>query len=141
VNARIGALPFTTFNAMTNDLLLVRATAGHIGSIDYVFEADRNSGRGRVDMAYADLKVRIAKRDGTREKAGFKSFLANQVVRSKNLRGPNFRHGDFSLERKKDRQIFNYMWSGLREGMIETVLPQTVKDVKAIATAASGKTK
>ncbi|MFZ1658549.1 MAG: hypothetical protein WAT61_07015, partial [Flavobacteriales bacterium] len=35
VNAHIGALPFTAFNAMTNHLLLVRSTAGRIGGIDF----------------------------------------------------------------------------------------------------------
>ncbi|MBK9421173.1 MAG: hypothetical protein IPN44_08970 [Flavobacteriales bacterium] len=139
--AHIGALPFTAFNAMTNDLLLVKATAGSIGGIEYTLDADKNKGHGRVDMEYSDLKVRIAKRDGAREKDGLKSFLANQLVRSKNLSGSNFRHGDFTVERKKDRQIFNYMWSGLREGMMETVLPQAVKDVKAVASGGGTKAK
>lgn len=132
VKARIGPLPFKVFNAMTNDLLLVRTTGGTIGGIDYTFEANDNKGHGRVDIEYADLKLRIAKRDGSRDKNAFKSFLANQLIRSKNLRDSgNFRHGDFTVERSKDKQVFNYLWSGLREGMIETVLPQVVKDARS----------
>jgi len=112
--------------------LLVRTTGGTIGGIDYTFEANDNKGHGRVDIEYADLKLRIAKRDGSRDKNVFKSFLANQLIRSKNLRDSgNFRHGDFTVERSKDKQVFNYLWSGLREGMIETVLPQVVKDARS----------
>lgn len=133
VTASIGALPFSVFNAMTNDLLLVRTTAGHIGGINYSMEADDDQGRGRVDVEYADLKIRISKRDGSREKAGLKTLITNQLIRSKNLRDSgNFRHGDFTVARKKDRQIFNYLWIGLREGMTETVLPQVLKDVKSV---------
>ena len=142
VKARIGALPFTAFNAMTNDLLEVRATAGRIGGIDFSMEANSNNAHGRVDIEYADLKVRIAKRDGSREKDGFRSFLANQLTRSKNVRGDkNFRHGDFTIDRLKDRQVFNYLWRGLREGMMETVLPQAVKDLKSVAAVTKPKPK
>ena len=147
VKAKIGPLPFTVFNAMTNDLLLVRTTGGTIGGIDYTFDANENRGHGRVDIEYADLKVSIAKRDGSRDKNVLKSFLVNQLIRSKNLReGGNFRHGDFTVERLKDRQIFNYLWIGLREGMMETVLPgalktaqSAVKDVKDATKTKPGK--
>lgn len=131
VKARIGPLPFKVFNAMTNDLLLVRCTAGTIGGLDYTFDANDDNGHGRVDIEYADLKIRIAKRDGTREKNVFSTFLVNQLIHSKNIRGDgNFRHGDFTVDRSKDKQIFNYLWIGLREGMTETVLPGVLKDAQ-----------
>ncbi|MGB3525193.1 MAG: hypothetical protein WBB32_04435 [Flavobacteriales bacterium] len=131
VKAKIGPLPFTVFNAMTNDLLLVRTTGGTIGGIDYTFEANDKRGHGRVDIEYANLKLSIAKRDGSRDKNVLKTFLANQVIRSKNLRDSgNFRHGDFTVERVQDKQIFNYMWRGLREGMMETALPGALKSAQ-----------
>lgn len=132
VQARIGPLPFKVFNAMTNDLLLVRAMAGTISGIGYTFEANKDRGHGRVDVEYQDLKLRIAKRDGTREKNVLKSFLANQLIRSKNLRDGNFRHGDFTVQRVKDKQVFNYLWRGLRAGMMETVLPQILQDARSV---------
>ncbi|MGB6048060.1 MAG: hypothetical protein WBG34_10740 [Flavobacteriales bacterium] len=131
VKAKIGPLPFTVFNAMTNDLLLVRTTGGTIGGIDYTFEANDKRGHGRVDIEYANLKLSIAKRDGSRDKNVLKTFLANQVIRSKNLRDSgNFRHGEFTVERVQDKQIFNYMWRGLREGMMETALPGALKSAQ-----------
>lgn len=131
VQARIGPLPVQVFNAMTNDLILVRATEGTIGGIDYTFEANEDKGHGRVDVEYAGLKIRIAKRDGTREKNVFKSFLVNQLIHSKNIRSDGkFRHGDFTVDRDKDAQIFNYLWHALREGMMEAVLPGVLKDAQ-----------
>lgn len=133
VKARVGALPFRVFNAMTNELLLVRATAGTIGGIDYTFEANKNHGQGRVDMEYAGLKLRVAKRDGSQEKNVMGSFLLNQLTRSQNQRsGGNFRHGDFTVERVKEKQVFNYLWRGLRQGMLETVLPEVVKGAQQV---------
>lgn len=145
VKAKIGPLPFKVLNAMTNDLILVRTTGGNIGGLDYTFEADKDKGHGRVDVEYADLKIRIAKRDGTRGKNILKSFLVNQLIHSKNIRGDgNFRHGDFTVERVKDKQVFNYLWRGLREGMMETVLPGVLKDaqeaVKGAKELTQGKT-
>ena len=144
VKARIGPLPIKVFNAMTNDLLLVRTTGGTIGGIDYTFEANDNKGHGRVDVEYADLKIRIAKRDGTGDKNVLKSFLVNQLIRSKNIRADgNFRHGDFTVDRSKGKQIFNYLWIGLRQGMMESILPQVLKDaqsaVKDVKKATKGK--
>lgn len=140
VKARIGPLPFRVFNAMTNDLLLVRATAGTIGGIDYTFEANRNRGRGRVDMEYDGLELRIARRDGSRERDKLKTFLANSLLRSRNLReSGQFRHGDFTVERVKDKQVFNYLWRGLREGMLETALPGVLKSAREAGQGDKGK--
>lgn len=136
VHARIGALPFQVFNRMTDDLVLVRATSGTVGGIDYTLEADEDRAHGRVDMEYADLSLSVTKRDGSRSENKLMSFLANRLTHGSNIRprsptdGNSFRHGDLTIERKKDRQIFNYLWRGLREGMVVTVLPKVVSDVK-----------
>ncbi|MFT3886215.1 MAG: hypothetical protein QM724_12545 [Flavobacteriales bacterium] len=127
LHARIGALPFQAFNRMTNDLILVKATAGTIGGIDYTLEADDDRAKGRVDIEYQGLVIDISKRDGSREKNKLLSFLVNRIKHNDNLRSdPGFRHGDFAIERLKDRQIFNYTWRGLREGMLTSVMPKVV---------------
>ncbi len=130
-NASIGPLPFEAFNAMTNNLILARATTGQIKSIEYTLEANNIRGHGRVDMEYDGLKVVLLKHDGSKEENKLKSFVLNTLLHSKNLKESNgFRHGDYTVERKQDRQVFNYLWSGLREGVVATVMPQAVLDVK-----------
>ena len=138
VNAMIGGLPIEVFNRMTADLLLMRTTAGTIGGIDLTMNADDDRATGRVAMEYDGLKVELIRQDGSGETRKFMSGLMNQVVRSRNLRSdPGFRHGDFTIERRKDRQIFNYLWSGLREGMIITALPGVLETVRQMDKAGS----
>jgi hypothetical protein len=133
VDALISGLPFRVFNQMTADLILVRATAGTIGGVDLTMTADNDRAVGRVDMEYDKLSVEMLKQDGTGKKDKFKSTLVNLAVRDHNLRSdPDFRHGDFTIERQKDRSIFNYLWSGLREGMIMSVLPDVVKELRKV---------
>lgn len=130
-NASIGPLPFEAFNAMTNNLILARATAGQIKSIEYTLEANNIQGHGRVDMEYDGLKVVLLKHDGTKRENKLKSFLLNTLLHGNNLKENNgFRHGDYTVVRKQDRQVFNYLWGGLREGVVATVMPQAVLDVK-----------
>jgi hypothetical protein len=133
VNALISGLPFRVFNQMTADLILVRATAGTIGGVDLTMTADNDRAVGRVDMEYDKLAVELLKQDGSGKKDKFKSTLMNLAVRDHNLRADqDFRHGDFTIDREKDRSIFNYLWSGLREGMIMTVLPDVVKEIRKV---------
>jgi hypothetical protein len=121
------------FNRMTSDLMLARATAGTIGGIDMTMTADDDKATGRVDMEYDGLEVELIKQDGSGQARKFLTGLANQVVRKGNLRSdPGFRHGDFEVERRKDRQVFNYLWRGLREGMIATALPGVLESVRQV---------
>jgi hypothetical protein len=131
LHARIGALPFQVFNRMTDDLVLVQATAGTVHGIDYRLNATDDRAKGRVEIEYEDLDVRVRKRDGTRQENKLLSFVVNQLKRNKNLRSdPNFRGGDLEIERWKDRQIFNYIWRGLKEGIMLTVMPKVLGDVQ-----------
>ena len=127
VRASIGRLPFNVFNRMTDDLLNVRATAGSIGGMDLSFTGDDHTGSGRLDMEYAGLVVKIQSRDGERREKRFLSGVVNRILRDENLRSSDtFRHGDFSIERRRDRAIFNVLWRSIRAGMMATVLPDVV---------------
>ena len=133
VNAKINGLPFDVFNRMTADLMLLRATAGTIGGVDLTMTADDDRATGRVDMEYDALTLELIKQDGSGGRRKFMSGLLNQMVHARNLRSaPGFRHGDFSFARRKDRSIFNYLWSGLREGMIATVLPGVLENIRQL---------
>ncbi|MBK8497887.1 MAG: hypothetical protein IPL52_03495 [Flavobacteriales bacterium] len=129
--ATIKGIRFDVFDRMTADLLLVRSTSGTIGGVDMSMSANNDRARGRVDMEYDNLKIELLKRDLSGERRRFLSGLVHMVVHKRNLRSdPEFRHGDFTVERRKDRSIFNYLWSGLREGMVATVLPEVVADIR-----------
>ncbi|MBK9175832.1 MAG: hypothetical protein IPM46_05730 [Flavobacteriales bacterium] len=129
--ATIGRLPFTVFNQMTADLMLVRAKAGTIRGVVMTMDADKDRATGRADMTYEGLDIELIRKDGSGETRKFLSSLVNLVVHSRNKRsGPDFRHGDFAVDRRKDRSVFNYLWSGLREGIVATALPGVLQDLR-----------
>ena len=139
-HALIGGLPISGFNRLTADLMRVRARGGTIGGIEVTMTANDDRATGRVDMEYDGLQLELLKQDGSGEKRRFMSGLVNTVVRSHNLRSdPDFRHGDFTIDRRKDRFVFNYLWAGLREGMIISVLPGAVESVRQMDKGAKKK--
>ncbi len=131
LRAKIQGFRFSEFNRMTADLLLARATAGTIGGVDFSMRAGRERAVGRVDMEYDNMKIELLKKDLSGKPRKFLSGLANLMVHERNLRSdPDFRHGDFTVDRLKDRAIFKYVWISLREGMIVTVLPGFADDLR-----------
>jgi hypothetical protein len=52
------------------------------------------------------------------------SLLLNTLVKKDNRNSGGPRQGYFMFDRRRDRAIFNYMWSGLREGTKEILLPK-----------------
>jgi hypothetical protein len=131
LRAKVQGFRFSEFNRMTEDLLLARATAGTIGGVDFSMRAGRDRAVGRVDMEYDNMKIELLKTDGSGKPRRFLSGLANFVVHERNLRSaPDFRHGDYTIDRLQDRSIFKYVWMALREGMIVTVLPGFADDLR-----------
>jgi hypothetical protein len=137
LRAKIQGFRFSEFNRMTEDLVLARATSGTIGGVDFSMRASRERAVGRVDMEYDNMKIELLKTDGSGEPRKFMSAVANMVVHTRNLRSdPDFRHGDFTVDRLKDRSIFKYVWISLREGMVVTVLPGFADDLRQAQQAA-----
>jgi hypothetical protein len=55
------------------------------------------------------------------------TLLLNALVRNDHLDGQGVpREGAFSFPRRQDRGVFNYMWSGLREGTKAILLPSAL---------------
>lgn len=137
LRAKIQGFRFSEFNRMTEDLVLARATSGTIGGVDFSMRAGLERAVGRVDMEYDNMKIELLKKDLSGEPRKFLSGLANLVVHKRNLRSdPDFRHGDFTVDRLKDRAIFKYVWISLREGMVVTVLPGFADDLRQAQQAA-----
>ena len=131
LNATIGAMPLDVFNRMTTDLTQMKAVKGRIAGLHYALTANDDHASGRVDMEYLGLEISALKHDGSGDKDKFKSTVLNELVRSENLRSNgNFRHGDFAFDREKDRSIFKYVWTGLREGVMAGMLPGALDDLR-----------
>ena len=55
-----------------------------------------------------------------------KTVALNTLVQNDNLDKGGPRPGQFAFERRQDRAVFNYMWSGLREGTKAILLPEVL---------------
>lgn len=125
--ATIGPMPFAAINQATGPLLDMQASAGVIDSIMYRMTADDRSASGTVYMAHRGLKVVSGGNKSERSGKQLGSALLNALVRktSRNeKRGA--RDGRFAFDRRRDRAIFNYLWSGLREGVKAQLLPELI---------------
>ena len=49
------------------------------------------------------------------------------VVRTRNMPGnKSYRQGRFTVVRRQDRSVFNYLWQGVKAGAMDVVLPKSV---------------
>jgi hypothetical protein len=87
---------------------------------------DDRQGSGTVDIHYEDLHVEIAHElDRTR----LLTLAANTVVKKRNMPDDRrYRVGRFSVERSRNKGVFNFIWLGVREGMLDVMLPPAVME-------------
>ena len=123
VYAVIGRLPFADLNPATGPLVDVRATQGVMDSLVYRMNADNRRASGKVIMSYDGLKVQSGGRQRKQAMERVKTVLLNSFVRDADNKDLSYRVGEFSFERRKDRAVTNYLWSGLREGVKTVLLP------------------
>lgn len=124
IDARVEDLEASILNRMTDDLVHVNATSGHIHLLDLHMEGNNERASGKVDMRYKDLHMEL---NSSVKHSGLLSKVANMVVRTNNMPGDNgFRMGHFSVERKQDRSVFNYLWLAVKAGCMDVVLPTSV---------------
>jgi len=127
INASMGVMPFQVLNMAMGPLADVTATQGTIDTLIYVLDADDRFASGSVYIAYRDLKLTTSGTAKADLKEKFVNALLNAVVHQKgrNAKGEP-RNGNFTMDRRRDRAIFNYLWSGLREGVKEVLLPKVI---------------
>jgi hypothetical protein len=136
VSAYLNSIPFTVFNQMTDSLLQVEASAGRILTMTMHMHGNDLTGKGTVDLEYEDLRITIRPRGSGGLKDKLLNAAANTVIRSNNLRSKgNYRQGEFVIERRRDRAIFNFLWNGLKSGAIDTVVPEMLRKKARNATS------
>lgn len=125
VDARMGSLYFPDLNMATSPLVDVRATAGRLRSLVFHMEANDWRAHGTVAMHYSGIKLTGGRIEKDRTISKLLSAVINAVVRNDSKgAGGKERVGSFAIDRRRDRAIFNYLWTGLREGSKGMLLPK-----------------
>jgi hypothetical protein len=124
VEAQIGEIPFTALNKMTDDLLSVKATAGKIHSMELKMQGNEDKATGTLDLDYEDLHIDLSPHEEKWHKGLLKNLLGNALVKKKNsVEDKRYRQGEFEVERRKDRAIFNFLWQGVKMGTVDSMAP------------------
>lgn len=135
----LNSIPFTLFNKMTDRLLRVEATDGHIHTLTMHMHGDDRGGKGTVDLEYEALRIAIHRQGGSGAKGRVIGLLANTAVRKNNLRSRNnYRQGTFSIDRRRDRSLFNFLWHAVKAGSMDTVVPGILR--KSVNNGQGGRT-
>jgi hypothetical protein len=138
LHATLGELPFTMFNRMTDDLLNVTATAGSIHKMVLRMQGNEWQGSGTLDLHYEDLQIDLVPNSTKWHEGVFRNLLGNALVRRRNMPElRNYRQGEFVVDRRKDRAIFNFIWQGVKVGTVDTMAPGVLRKKMGQAVGAS----
>ncbi|MEZ4740325.1 MAG: hypothetical protein R2818_13435, partial [Flavobacteriales bacterium] len=126
-DAHMGHLAFPVMNMAASPMFDVKATGGHMYAMDFHMEANDRRAHGTVAMVYDGIKLSGGGIEQDRTLGKLFSVAINALVRnnSSGAQGKE-RVGTFAFERQRDRSIFNYLWSGLREGSKSMLLPKVM---------------
>lgn len=126
--ARLQGMPLADLAPILQPLADVRPVSGWLSEIGLTMEGDDRTGRGVVSMSYNDLK--LAKGDRLDKSVGdaIGSAFLNALVRKRpRADADHDREGAFTIQRRRDRSIFNMLWRGTREGALNILLPGVAK--------------
>lgn len=124
----MGAMDMTAFNSITVTNEHIRIEEGHIDSMEFNADADRDYSTGTMVLNYDDLKLAFLKDEAKagNEELGLLSSLANVVIRSFNpAKNSNNQAepAEIFFERDKNKSIFNYMAKSMISGIKSTIIP------------------
>ena len=129
LDVTVGTMPLRAVNDMSENLILLRADSGRIGSLKLHMSANNDSAMGTFTLRYSDAWLQMVKADGGKRK--FLTQLTNTALHHDSKDRPvEERTMDLRIGRKKDRSLFNFIWCYTREGLTRTLLPGVVADIQ-----------
>nr|MDQ3101168.1 DUF748 domain-containing protein [Bacteroidota bacterium] len=129
LDAKLGALPFSVFNRMTDDLLNIQATGGRIHSMHIKMRGNESTASGTMDLAYDDLRIDLVPKADQWHEGKLKNLFGNALVRTRNMPGEKkYRQGSFTVDRRKDRAVFNFLWQAVKVGSVDTMAPGLLRN-------------
>lgn len=122
-------MPLSAANNMSENLILLRADSGWIGSLKLHMSANNDSAMGAFTLKYSDAWLQILDEDGGKRR--LLTQLANTAVHHDSKDRPaDDRTMLLRIGRKKDRSLFNFIWCYTREGLTRTLLPGVLADIQ-----------
>lgn len=123
----MGAMGHEAVNPFSEGMGLVRFTSGQLQDGSAQIAGNNDNVHGIVAARYADLHIEPLKSkeddEGRLKKKRITKTIANGVfVKNNNpAKGGALRRPDFSLDRTKEPNFFNFIWMGLKLGLLKTI--------------------
>jgi Domain of Unknown Function (DUF748) len=125
LDAKLDAIPAVTLNPLLKPMALAELEKGKINSLQYNMDATNTKARGTVNIKYEDLKIKILKKDESKNKYKQKflpTLAAGVLLKDSNPQHDKMRIGNVDYPRDIHRSIFNLMWKSLFAGIKQVAL-------------------
>ncbi|UCH96838.1 MAG: hypothetical protein JSV88_08295 [Candidatus Aminicenantes bacterium] len=121
----LGRLDMRVFNSILESNSHIRIRSGTIDKVDVSATCNNKLAKGEMKLFYRNLKISLlkVKAGGKYKKRGFKSFLANIILRQNNPKKPGkpLRVGRILFIREKPISVFAFIWKAILSGFKSSV--------------------
>ncbi len=122
VSGTAGSFEAASLNPVIEPLGMASVKTGVIDKLTFSMTGTDLQAKGNATLLYSDLKVEMLKKDSNDvKKDGFKSFLANAMMRNGNPTNGVARTDEISYERDKTKSFFHLLWQGVFSAVKKTV--------------------
>lgn len=127
LEANVAGLGLDELNGVLGPLANIQATEGRMDTLVLSMTGDNVRASGKVRFVYSGLRLAQGHRPEEASQGSIGSRLINLIVKkdARDAMG-QVRDGSFTLDRRRDRSMFNYLWLGLREGASNVLLPEVM---------------
>jgi len=125
LDAKLDAIPAVTLNPLLKPMALAELEKGKINSLQYTMDGTNTKAHGTVNIKYEDLKIKILKKDESKNKYKQKflpTLAAGVLLKNSNPQHDKMRIGNVDYTRDIHRSIFNLMWKSLFAGIKQVAL-------------------
>ncbi|MEQ1798813.1 MAG: hypothetical protein ABL872_12730 [Lacibacter sp.] len=122
VSGTAGGFNAESLNPVIGPLGMAAVKTGTIDKLTFSMTGDDLQANGTATLLYSDLKIEMLKKDSNDvKKDGFKSFLANAMMRNGNPTNGVTRTDEIKYERDKTKSFFHLLWQGVFSAVKKTV--------------------
>ena len=116
LDASLGEIKAVSLNPLLKPIALAELDKGEISGLRFHLDATNIYGRGRLDIIYNNVTLKLLKKDDDKNKYKTKflpTLAAGLVLKDSNPLNGKTRMGNAQYTRDVQRSIFNMMWKSL----------------------------
>ncbi len=116
MDAVLGKIDAVSLNPLLKPMALAEVNKGKISRLQYHLDATNKSAHGKLFLEYADLSLKLLKKDDDKNKYKTKflpTVAAGLVIKESNPENGKTRMGSIDYNRDIHRSMFNLMWKSL----------------------------